>query len=251
MKKLIITPILFICVHQVNAQMEINPTISIAETVSLGGFYNTTLTGDYNPTSLSSKYSSTDRSFSTTSIAMGVRLRTKIVDWKIAVENQLLKMRGKEKITFASYLLGLNFECRFLNDKIIRPLLTLSITSELATNYKGNYLQNLDYTPIYYDVSTHTTANLYLGTPFVIHSFLGFNLNASKKISLNFLIGYGCRVLKSRKAFLIIDPNFSTSKPIKSEITGEIFSAPFHMIDLQFGLSYTFSFKKKQKTETP
>ncbi len=157
----------------------------------------------------------------------------------------------KKKISLASYLLGLNFECRFLNNTVIRPLLALSITSEIATNYKGKYLHDLYYDPANYYVNTHkieyVTANLYLGTPLVIHSFLGFNLNASKKVSLNFLIGYGCRVLKGRKVLHTFDPNFSKSKPIKTEVTGKVFSAPFHMIDLQFGLSYTFSFKKKDK----
>ncbi|HRO76705.1 MAG TPA: hypothetical protein PLP27_11220 [Crocinitomicaceae bacterium] len=109
MKKLIITPIFFICIHQVNAQIEINPTISIAETVSLGGFYNTTLTGDYNPTSASLKYFSTGRSLATTSLAMGIRLKTKIVDWKIAVENQVLKMRDEKKDKFSQLFIRAKF----------------------------------------------------------------------------------------------------------------------------------------------
>ena len=236
------------------AQREILPTISIAETASGGGTYNTMLTGDYS-SSENLKYKSTGRSFTSTSLALGIYLKTKIVDWKIAVDNQFLMMRDEKKIGLASYLLGLNFEARFLNKSIIRPLISLSITSEIATNYKGKYLNDEYYDPVNYSVNSYKTeyinSNIYLGTPLIIHSLLGFNLNASKKITLNFLIGYGCRILKSRKALNTFDPNSSTSIPVKTEYIGSIFYAPFHMIDFQFGLNYTFSFKKIPKTETP
>lgn len=255
MKKIIAILVLFISVHQINAQKEICPTISIAETVSTVGFYNTTLTGDHNPTDEDLKYFSTGRSFTTTSFAFGIYLKTKIVDWKIAIDNQVLMMRNDNKIGLASYLLGVNFECRFLNNKVIRPLLALSLSSEIATNYKGKYLNSLYYDPVSYNVNlkapVYIHSNVYLGTPFMLHSFLGVNLNVSKKITLNFLIGYGCRILKGAKVLNTFNSNYSTSHPVKTEYIGNVFYAPFHMIDFQFGLNYSFSFKKKPKTDTP
>ncbi len=170
--------------------------------------------------------------------------------------------------TYKSNFLGISNNLLFLSPKKrFRPLVKINILTEIKSNYKGGFLwdndrgnlltlENYNITPSSQKITTspspnnpaghYYTSNFYHSTPFVGSLLVGCDIRLVKNLHLNLSLGYGLRVMKTQNTQWINGED--VSQKLK---TSPIETHYFHMLDCQFGLNYTFSFKKKQKTEMP
>ena len=229
MKKLITIFILFIHAYQISAQKEIFPSISLSETVSRGSVFTTALSFDIN-------------------------YKIKQVNLQTSLEYGFLIAGNISDDILNSHLLGIKLGGRFLENRTLRPLFYFSAYSEVGTNYKDKPLDCHDYKPMSFfnpQGSSTIVAESYKKTSLITHFLLGVNLNASKRMTLNFLLGYGLRIIKSIPTMNYLDAEYSTKYPLHSEYIGRLHTTCIFSVYFQFGLNYTFSFKKKPKTTTP
>lgn len=225
MKKLLLGFSFFICMYQIYAQKEIYPSISLSETVSGGGVFTTGLSFDIN-------------------------YKMKQINLQTSLEYGFLIAGNISDDILNSHLVGIKFLGRFLENKKLRPLFCLAIFSEVGTNYKDKPLDNKDYKPrSFFNPYGNSIvfSESYIKTPLISYLLVGANLNASKRMTLDFLIGYGLRLIKSTPTRNYLDAKYSTKHPFYSEHIGKSHTTFLYKIYFQFGLNYTFSFKKKDK----
>ena len=148
-----------------------------------------------------------------------------------------------------SHLLGGGINYRILNnEKRFSPFIEINASTEVATNYRGGFLDigdlfptdygytyNIDNTQFYYSA-------FYYSTPFVGNILLGCDVRLVDGLHLNVGAGYGLRGMKTREIYW--DEGTEPSEELRN--VDPKFTKWFNMIDVKLGISYAFSFKKKQ-----
>ena len=139
-------------------------------------------------------------------------------------------------------------------EKRFRPFIKISALTEISTNYKNGYLMDYElipkeepskysyYTSPGYKVSYYSY--LYQSTPFVGSFQIGCDIRLIKDLHLNLSLGYGLRYMKTKYVEWKENEDFHeklNSIPIEKHIS--------NMLDIQLGLSYAFSFHKKEKAQ--
>lgn len=140
--------------------------------------------------------------------------------------------------------------------KRFRPFIQFSIRSEIGTNYKNGYLMDEEFIPRFNPVIVYHTppanqkpydidylySHFYHSTPFIGSFLFGYNLKVIENLHLNLALGYGFRIMKIKYAEWT--ENEDVYEKLRTIPTTNNLS---QMIDLQLGLTYAFSFKKKSE----
>ncbi|MDD2983801.1 MAG: hypothetical protein PHQ74_10475 [Crocinitomicaceae bacterium] len=158
---------------------------------------------------------------------------------------------------FSSDLLGIDTELRLFEKSAFRLFFNLQLMSEVYSKYKNGYLELEEYVPVkkyyFYPTSSNSTGtvrtNIYRGTPFLSNVLIGCNLQLIESMSLNVSAGYGLKVLRTQEATLLFDKSVSLSEPKSIILEKQPYFVTFHMFNVQVGLNYVFSMKKRSKTE--
>lgn len=152
-----------------------------------------------------------------------------------------------------SNFIGISITNRFRENKIVRPLIIVELSTEINTNYVDDYLDERFYSPIKFSSPSslpwYFNVNLYKSTPFIGNLLMGCNFKLYKGLSMNVVLGYGIRVIKLQYAHLEYVYN-SAEIPDKIHTINKPYTLGFNMFVVQTGLNYTFSFKKKDKITT-
>ena len=154
----------------------------------------------------------------------------------------------KSRYTVQSHLLGGGINYRILNnEKRFSPFIEINASTEVATNYRGDFLHadqyfptdhaysyNIDNTQFYYSA-------FYYSTPFVGNILLGCDVRIINGLHLNIGVGYG---LRGTKRFVLFwkDGEGPTEEFLNTKPKNTIWS---NMTDVKLGISYAFSLKKK------
>lgn len=149
-----------------------------------------------------------------------------------------------------SHLLGGGINYRILNkEKRFSPFIEINASTEVITNYRGGFLDIGDLFPTDYGgfwekdgpPSQYYSA-FYYSTPFVGNILLGCDVRLVDGLHLNVGAGYGLRGMKTREIYW--DEGTEPSEELRN--VDPKFTKWFNMIDIKLGISYAFSFKKKQ-----
>lgn len=242
--------LLIFCLYSITglSQIRINPSIEIFNSYS---FINLNY------------LSSTDKDATLTNfysfgLGIGVQLQMQSSDLKIYSTYQVTGMdEFFDPFKYRSQFLGGLVEYCFNNQsKRFRPYLSLLVTSEVATNSENIYLQD-DYTfhsfpyETIYSYGSHggppylTTffSDVYISTPFVGSLTAGCDLRIMKNLQLNLGLGYSLRIIKTKYAEWGEEDDVNVI--LKSKTAENHY---FHMLNVELGFSYIFSFHKNSKT---
>ncbi|PKR81844.1 hypothetical protein CW751_00455 [Brumimicrobium salinarum] len=143
------------------------------------------------------------------------------------------------------------------HNKKVRPFLKIAVLSEVYSNYKNGLLVFNEYFPkvepsfSYIDPTPggedpavdYYYSHFYYSTPLVINFLGGVDIKLIKNLNLNIALGYDFRIMKVKYAEWKENDNvYDKLKTIPNENINS------HMLDVQLGLTYAFSFKKKPTT---
>ncbi|MDD2983802.1 MAG: hypothetical protein PHQ74_10480 [Crocinitomicaceae bacterium] len=252
MKRIISFLIFFNCIS-IFAQREIQPEFGALIYTSRERYYNTKYTHDY------SNYKKvwTNNYPYGFKLKFGPRFLSTNKSVSVNLQYQFLKINDSgyfgNPIALKSNLLGVGADLRLFEQKRVRLFFQVALLTEIQSNYIDAFLSSGSYSPTdfppqhFFGDYVHT--NIYRGTPFVGNLSLGCNVKILHGLNLNLSFGYGMRMIKCQRAELtfIKDQSFQVQTKIKNVY--DEYSVPFHMLDFQAGLSYTFSMKKKSKAE--
>ncbi|MBN9293186.1 MAG: hypothetical protein J0G96_04315 [Flavobacteriia bacterium] len=251
--------IIFVC-FSYKAQIKVQPEIGFSGTAAAFGFYNPDKVHDFSPYESHSKMYGSENGYVGLNANAGSRFLLKNMSIFIYAHYQWLRARTYSKYfdetaILASNLLGIGTGVRFFEKSKIRLFFNAQILSEVYSEYKDKYLSIRNYRPsISFHVDPGAPAyekslkrNIYKGTPLISDFLVGCNVKIVDELSLNFSVGYGIRVLKSQYAYLHFNTDISTTVPVATQYIDKPYNVVFHMVDFQLGLSYAFSFKKKEK----
>lgn len=168
-----------------------------------------------------------------------------------------------------NHFLGLSLEYSIFGDeKKVRPFIGLSLLSEIATNYRNGYmdesfLSSDDPVAGYgtvpmgshgsgpYKIGYNT--NFYYSTPFLGSLLVGCDIHLAKGLRLSIAAGYGLRIMRYRNVVWTVesDTPYLTEEVNVEELLKDkiVQNKAFHFMEFQLGLSYTFSFNKKEKAQ--
>lgn len=265
MKKLvfIIVIITVFLWNTVIAQWQVQPTIGISYSLSLFGSYKTEKIASISNYSYNQLYHTVDIVYHNIDIKGGVILKKSNHSISIMGSYNYFFSRDKfiiyqemytKKFIMQSHFLGLTITNKFRETKIVRPFVSLELSTEISTNYKDKYLNAPDYYPVppYLSsiVAFNANVNYYKSTPFIGNLLVGCDFRLYKELSVNTAFGYGLRILKAQYGTLYYHPSVQ-NKPATETKIGNPYTLGFNMLTLQLGINYTFSFKKKTKTEMP
>ncbi|MBN9293184.1 MAG: hypothetical protein J0G96_04305 [Flavobacteriia bacterium] len=228
MKLIIYTSLFLAFIFQGHSQKNINLMIGISNTYSLN-------------------IMPTFNSYSGTNISVGSQIETKKGNFNILGTYQFSGNYSRGTVfSLQSHLLGIIFQYRILSNKRrFSPFFEIKGLTEVGTNYKNGYM-SIDYwfPSIYPEEFSKWvySSRFYVGTPFVGNLLLGCDIRLTGGLHLNISAGYGLRVMQTRYADWLYDP-----VPPKEEIYKKpVKTRNFQMLDVQLGISYAFSFKKKK-----
>lgn len=162
---------------------------------------------------------------------------------------------------YRNHLLGISSEIVILNEtKRFRPFVGVSLLSEIRTNYKNGYVDMNYYfytsTPIssadFIFVSKTMPHKIiyggwfYQSMPLVGTISAGCNIRLVKGFSLNLAVGYNLSLMRYKYV------KWEYDDYVKEDYRDKLGDAPIntkalHSMAFQLGLSYAFSFKKKEK----
>lgn len=173
------------------------------------------------------------------------------------------KIEGFEAYTFASQLLGLGFEYRSNNEKIISIISGISLATEIYSNYRNGYMNgvelafpNLVKYPYDYYASTFEKSYTYYSnahyqsTPLSASIWFGVNAKLFKNISVNLSLVNDIRLVSQKYLkWDMTDKEEEQENLIGKDINELIEDQPTtrSIIDrfgLRFGLSYTLPLSK-------
>lgn len=257
--KRIISFLIFFNYLFVFSQGEIQPEIGFSGNGAAFGFYNTNKVHDWSVQEIHSNPYNSGNGYVGFISKIGSRFIFGNKSFLVSLQYQWFKTGGEsqDQTKLTSNLLGLGTEIRFFEKNKVKLLLNVQLMSEVSSGYRNNYLRKQNYRPIkHYHVlpisnysGEKVETNIYKGTPFIGNFLIGCNVKIVNELSFNFSVGYGLRVLRSQLANLTYIYAVSLTEPTKEENIDKPYLVPFHMLDFQAGLSYTFSMKKKSKTE--
>ncbi|MDD2983803.1 MAG: hypothetical protein PHQ74_10485 [Crocinitomicaceae bacterium] len=252
MKRIIPFLVIFNCIS-IFAQREIQPEFAALIYTSRQEFYTGKTTWE-NP---NDKLVSCFDIFYGFKLKFGPRFLSTNKSVSVNLQYQFLQHNNKgyfgNPIVLKSNLLGIGADLRLFEQKRVRLFFQVAFLTEIQSNYIDDFLRSGSYSPTdfppqqFFGDYVHT--NIYRGTPFVGNLSLGCNVKILSGLNLNLSFGYGMRIIKCQRAELtfIKDQTFQVQTKIKN-INDEYF-VPFHMLDFEAGLSYTFSMNKKSKAE--
>ena len=246
--------------NSIRAQWRVMPAISVSQNLSIIGGYSTNKVSLHTGYHYNSTHYISYNAYQITNINGGVNLANTNYSIGIKAGYQFFICRDqtvtnpyvKNKFIMNSHFIGFVITNRFRENKIVRPFINISGSTEVKTNYRDRYLSTETYNPTVissgnYDNVIGIKTNFYQSTPFIGSLLIGCDFRIYKDLRVNLALGYGLRVLKTRYGMLTFHPEQSTMKPVKTEYISEPYTVAFHMLDFQLGLSYAFSFKKKEK----
>ncbi|MBN9293187.1 MAG: hypothetical protein J0G96_04320 [Flavobacteriia bacterium] len=172
-----------------------------------------------------------------------------------------------KSFSYKSHLLGLAFEYHRLNEqKRFHPFIGMSISSEIATNYKNGYIHyKYEYFPPYphsdvfgqgpgggpyYYISYKTRS--YQSMPLVSTFYAGCNIKIVENLNLNLSLGYNLSLMNYKYVQWSYNgygkPDEST---VKKDYYNSLGTTPvqilvLHSLAVQLGLNYTFPLKKQK-----
>lgn len=164
------------------------------------------------------------------------------------------------------HFLGGGVKYRILKkSKFYSPTIQLTALTEIVSHYRGNYIVRSDFNsegfffqptnyysePYVYGYPKGYIKEIfyYVSTPFIGSILIGNEFKIYKELNVNLGIGFSMRGVKVRyKSWNTYEsePKADISNPYSLEGISWL-----KILDLSFGLNYTFSFKKKPKIETP
>lgn len=156
-----------------------------------------------------------------------------------------------------SHFLGVGIKHRiFGNDAFYSPSVKLSFQTELATNYRGGYLNGSnDYRPLQKivkqtDPNYHTAffVDYYVSSPMILKLIIGNEFRIAKGLLLDFGFGFSNRTYKSRRVTWNDNDGVGIEDMPKMDL-----SLPYAFTNLKWGyhfemslgLNYTFPSKSK------
>ena len=225
--------ILFL-IGNVFSQKEIQLAVELSNTYSTERFYGRSR-GDFNGIKL----------------AIGSRFNTNKGNVTLYGMYEFSGLVLKQSIyTLQSHKIGGGINYRILNNKKrFSPFIEINASTEVATNYRGGFLHIDQFFPTDYGgfwekdgpPSQYYSA-FYYSTPFVGNILLGCDVRLEDGLHLNVGAGYGLRGMKTREIYW--DEGTEPSEELRN--VDPKFTKWFNMIDVKLGISYAFSFKKKQ-----
>jgi len=160
--------------------------------------------------------------------------------------------------TMNSHFLGLGFKHRiFGEDAFYSPSIKFLVQTEVATNYRGGYLENLhDYRPIITfegkeneNVGMSYLLHYYIFSPFLLKLTVGNEFYIGKGVSLELGLGYATRAFKTGwVSWNSLDGKGADDVPDRKLSKSFSFAELRwqHLFDLSLGVRYTFPWKNKE-----
>lgn len=224
--------ILFL-VGNVFSQKETQLAVELSNTYSTERFYGRSR-GDFNGTKL----------------AIGSRFNTNKGNVTLYGMYEFSGIVLKQSMyTLQSHKIGGGINYRILNnEKRFSPFIEINASTEIGTNYRGGFLDMDQFFPTdraYYYNSDNTLiyySAFYYSTPFVGNILLGCDVLITNGLHLNIGAGYGMGGMFIRQIYW--DEGALPSEELINTIPKSI--QWFNMLDIKLGISYAFSFKKKQ-----
>ncbi|MDD2983805.1 MAG: hypothetical protein PHQ74_10495 [Crocinitomicaceae bacterium] len=251
MKRIIPFLVIFNCIS-IFAQREIQPEFGALLYTSQKGYYDSKKTNQNSNKELILS----NNSYYGFKINIGSRFILRKKSISLNFQYQYLENNGAgfkgNRISLKSNLIGIGGSLRLLELNRVRLFFQTAFLTEISTNYMNNYLVNRYFTPAdylpYQLEDGYVFTNLYKGTPLITNFSIGCNVKIVSGLSFDATFGYGIRLLRSQHA--ILNPNSNTPKGhVQVQSINSPYLVPFHMLDFQAGLSYTFSMKKKTKLD--
>ncbi|PKR81845.1 hypothetical protein CW751_00460 [Brumimicrobium salinarum] len=152
---------------------------------------------------------------------------------------------------YRGHFLGGAFEYHFLkNQKKVRPYFGVSVITEVATNYKGGFLGEDSFltndshihTSAGNNISSFNSSGFYQSMPFLGSFSVGCDFRLMKDLHLNLSVGLALQKLKYK--YLEWEDHEDYREILKGT---PVKSMMFSYVNPRLGLSYAFSFKKKEK----
>ncbi|RFC53091.1 hypothetical protein [Brumimicrobium aurantiacum] len=132
--------------------------------------------------------------------------------------------------------------------KRFRPYFSIEVKSEIATNSKNAYMDDyyvphsLTYSSDFNHDGSYVfyKSRIYQSTPLVSSLIMGGDFRIIENLHLKFGFGYKLRLMKTKYA----------EWELGEDVNEKLKTTPnenhyFHMLDVQLGLSYSFTFKPK------
>ena len=235
------------------AQREIQPEIGGLVYTSQKGYYERSRAQQHS----GEKIILSDNTYSGLNLRLGARFLYGNKSALVNLQYQFLQNNGFGRndadVSLRSKFMGVGGDFRLFEQKRVGLFFQMALLTEVSTNYKDQYLEDGSYRPRSYAAhdfyNDYAYRNIYKGTPFIGNLSLGCNVRIMYGLSLNLSFGYGLRILRSQLVKLDFNTYQQTGIPTKITDVNDSYLIPFHMMDLQAGLSYSFSFKKNEKNK--
>lgn len=194
-------------------------------------------------------------SYSTTTLELGSRINFKNSNFDISVGNDFLgNIKRKEvySLYFQSYQLSLNLHYYFRKDKILQPFVGTRIGTEITTNYRYRYLNDVYFPssePPHYYNKDHTQP-IYSYSSFFYQKMplnLSLNLGLSIKVWENLHFTFS---MESAMRFMLVKHLNWTKENVQDKSLPTLLKdVPLEQrlnnyFGARVGLNYYFSFKK-------
>ncbi|MBW7868900.1 MAG: hypothetical protein H3C31_11295 [Brumimicrobium sp.] len=159
-------------------------------------------------------------------------------------------------ILYSGHFLGISIEQSFLeSQKRFRPLIGITVLSEISSNYKEGFLQGSTFitrgTHAKYPKSNgNSSSYMFNSSGFYYNTILfatfstGFNLRIVKDLYLNFSLGYGLQIMRYKYLEWKDDEDYQEilkDIPMNKQM--------LHYLNTQLGLSYNFPLKSSKKSK--
>lgn len=161
------------------------------------------------------------------------------------------KIRFPYRSLLRSHFVGLSLKYTFNKGKeVVKPFISIQVLTEVGSNFENGYLIYGSFIPSqtksgqqsYGSGNILLASNFYNSTPLISRALGGINIEFSKHISLNLAVGYAYRMMKVKYAEW--KEGEDVYEKLETIPTENISS---HFLDVQLGLSYTFSRRNKPK----
>lgn len=240
----------FISSFSLMSQVELKPIVSLSNTNSFYVFHKSFKT-DY-----------IERSFLGVNTKLGMNLSMRKGEFNFFGNYQLSgsfipsdffgNLFNKKFFKYRSHFVGVGISYYFFKkNKRFAPYVSFVISSEVSTNSKLAFLNDAygfrDYPLLsngYPSPNTDYWSYFYISTPFISSFTGGYAFEINKDFNIRLGVGYGLRKMETK--YLEWEENEDVNEKLKT-ISSE--NHYFHMLDVQLGLSYSFSFKNKAKPQ--
>lgn len=236
----------FISSFSLMSQVELKPIVSLSNTNSFYVFHKSFKT-DY-----------IERSFLGVNTKLGMNLSMRKGEFNFFGNYQLSgsfipsdffgNLFNKNFFKYRSHFVGVGISYYFFKkNKRFAPYVSFVISSEVSTNSKLAFLNDAygfrDYPLLsngYPSPNTSYWSYFYISTPLICSITGGFSFRIGENVDINFGVGYGLRKMRTKYA------EWKEDEDVYSKLKeSSIRTNYFHMLDVQLGLTYSFSFKPK------